>query len=72
MENKYSLLYLRKDLLLRYLGMEKKSFAVVFHGERDFAPGEFRKHEHFFLNLPQDVGQFHEMYLFKKTGFGKV
>lgn len=71
-ENKYSLLYLRKDLLLRYLGMEKKSFAVIFHGERDFAPGEFRRHENFFLNLPRDVGQFHEMYLFKKTGFGKV
>jgi hypothetical protein len=71
-ENKYSLLYLRKDLLIRYLAMEKKSFALVFHGERDFAPGEFRKHENFFLNLPQDVGQFHEMYLFRQTGFKKV
>ncbi|MBP5786684.1 MAG: hypothetical protein J6Y19_02550 [Kiritimatiellae bacterium] len=71
-ENKYSLLYLRKDLLIRYLAMEKKSFALVFHGERDFAPGEFRKHENFFLNLPRDVGQFHEMYLFRRTGFKKV
>ena len=71
-ENKYSLLYLRKDLLLRYLGMEKRIFAIIFHGERDFAPGEFRKHENFFLNLPRDVAQFHEMHVFKKTGFEKV
>ena len=71
-KNSYSFIYLRKDLLVRYLGMEKKSFAIVFHGERNFAPGESRKHENFFLNSPRDVGQFHEMYVFQRIGFKKV
>lgn len=71
-ENQYNLLYLRKDLLVRYLGMEKKCFAIIFHGERGLGPRESRKHDNFFLNSPHGVGQFHEMFVFGNGIFKKV
>ena len=69
---RYHLLYLRKDLLIRYLEIEKTEFAIVFHGERRMGISEFDKHDDFFKRMPQDVGEFYELFRFTKSGFMRV
>ena len=70
--NGYYLLYLRKDLLARYLAIENTEFVIVFHGERRMVPSEYGKHEKFFKDAPRDVGSFYEFYRFTKSGFKRV
>ena len=70
--NGYWLLYLRKDLLARYLEIENTEFVIVFHGERRMAPSEYGKHDKFFKDEPRDVGSFYEFYRFTKSGFKRV
>jgi len=70
--DRYYLLYLRKDLLIRYLEIEKTEFAIMFHGERRMGINEFDKHDAFFKRMPRDVGEFHELFCFTKSGFRRV
>ena len=72
-KDRYSLLYLRKDLLMRYLELEKTEFAIMFQGERRMGVNEFdNRHDDFFKRMPRDVGEFHEFYRFTKSGFKRV
>lgn len=71
-KDRYSLLYLRKDLLMRYLELEKTEFAIMFQGERRMGIGELNKHDDFFKRMPRDVGEFHELLCFTKSGFRRV
>lgn len=68
-QDRYDLLYLRKDLLIRYLELEKTEFAIMFQGERRMGIGELNKHDDFFKRMPRDVGEFHEFFRFTKSGF---
>lgn len=72
-KERYSLLYLRKDLLIRYLELEKAEFAIMFQGERRMGVNELHdQHKDFFKRMPRDVGEFHELFRFTKSGFRKV
>ena len=69
---RYNLLYLRKDLLIRYLEIEKTEFAIIFQGERRMRIDDFDQHNDFLKRMPHDVGEFHEIFRFTKAGFKKV
>lgn len=72
-QDRYDLLYLRKDLLIRYLELEKTEFAIMFQGERRMGVNEFNNlHDDFFKRMPRDVGEFHELFRFTKSGFRRV
>ena len=69
-KDRYSLLYLRKDLMIRYLELEQTEFAIMFQGERRMGAAELNKpHDDFFKRMPRDVGEFHEFFRFTKSGF---